>query len=79
MTVTLEKHIRDLAVLASVESEDEVSEALLLIVRGSRLPRAVRCGLLEAVAGLLDAAEMLSERHYPGAAKGGSPEPRLQM
>ncbi len=63
MSVSLEKHIRDLAVLASMESEDDVSEALLLIVRGSRLPRALRRGFVSAVAGLLESAEILSERY----------------
>ncbi len=61
MSVTLEKQIRDLAVLASLEGEDDVSDALLLILRGTRLPPPLRRGFVEAVAGLLEVAGIVSE------------------
>ena len=56
--MTLEKEIRDLAVLASAENEDDVRDALLLILRGRQLPRPARNGFFNALAGLLEAAEI---------------------
>ncbi len=61
MTVSLEDQIRHLALLASAENEDDVRDALLLIVRGRRLPSAVRRGFVNAVAALLSAAEVCQD------------------
>ncbi len=58
MTVSLEEQIRQLALVASAENEDEVSDALLLVIRGRQLPRAARRGFVNAIGGLLAAAEI---------------------
>ncbi len=58
MTESLEERIRDLAMSASAENEDDVCDALLLTLKVSQLPPAARHGVVSAIAGLLEAAEI---------------------
>ncbi len=58
MAVALAEEIRDLAILASSEQEDDLSDALLVILRAMQLPRPVRRGLVKAVQQLVEAVEI---------------------
>ncbi len=61
MAVPLEEQLRSLALVASAEHEDDVSDALLLIVRGMQLPHGTRRAFVTSVGHLLTAAEICQD------------------
>ncbi len=61
MSVRLEEQLRSLALVASAENEDDVSDALLLIVRGMQLPPRTRRAFVTSVGHLLTAAEVCQD------------------